>query len=139
MRAGFEIDDPTRAIGSEEAPVDNDAAYFAIEHATRSALQAEYQARLFQTRAEIAAAVAGLALVWQQLDQARTDLPALERFAAASRRAADRGDLSLATAETAEQALRDRQTQIAQSERSIREQTIALELLTGAPRRMWSR
>lgn len=111
----------------------------AIERATRSALQAEYQARLFQTRAEIAAAVAGLALARRQRDQALADLPGLERFAAASRRAADRGDLSIAMAETAEQALRDRQVQIAQSERSIREQTIALELLTGAPRRMWSR
>lgn len=109
----------------------------AVERATREALKTEYDARLFQTRAEIAAAVGGIAVARRQRAAALHDLPAVQRFATASRRAADRGDLAPATAETAEQALRDTQTLVAQTDQDIAEQTIALELLTGAPREDW--
>jgi outer membrane protein TolC len=111
----------------------------AVEQATRAALKAEYEARLFQARADIAAAVQGIALAMRQLASAREGLPHLQAYAEASRRAADRGDLSDETATAAEQALRDGMTQIAQAEQAIREQTIALELLTGTPREAWPR
>jgi outer membrane protein TolC len=111
----------------------------AIERATRAALKAEYDARLFQTRAEIEAATSGIAIACRQRAAILADLPSLERVAATSRRAAERGDLPLATAEVAEQALRDKQAQLAQGEQDIGEQTIALELLTGAPREAWTR
>ena len=111
----------------------------AVERATRDALKAEYDARLFQTRAEIAAAVGGIVVARNQRAGVLRDLPALQRFAAASRRAASRGDLAPATAETAEQALRDKQALLAQSEQDIAEQTIALELLTGTPKEDWPR
>ncbi len=110
----------------------------AIERATRAALQAEYEARLFRTRAEIAAAVEALRILALQREAILRDLPALERFAAANRRAADRGDLALATAITAEQALRDKRILLAQAERDIAEQMIALELLTGTLREAWT-
>jgi cobalt-zinc-cadmium efflux system outer membrane protein len=109
----------------------------AIERATRAALKAEYDARLFQTRAEIAAAVSGINVARRQREAVLHDLPAATRFAEASRRAADRGDLALATAQTAEQAARDKQVLLAQSEQDIFEQTIALELLTGALKETW--
>ena len=109
----------------------------AVERATRAALKAEYDARLFQTRADIGGAVAGIRVAMQQRADALHDLPGLRRYAEASRRAADRGDLSLETAQNAEQVLRDRLTLIAQSENDIIQQTIALELLTGAPREAW--
>jgi outer membrane protein, heavy metal efflux system len=111
----------------------------AVERATRDALRAEYDARLFQTRAEIAAAVGGLAVARRQYDAVTRDLPALEKFAAANRRAADRGDLARATAETAEQALHDKRMLRAQAAQDIAEQTIALELLTGTPMEDWPR
>lgn len=111
----------------------------AIERATRDALRAEYEARLFQTRADIAAAIAALALAREQRGAILENLPALTRFAAANRRAANRGDLALATAETAEQALRDQQYLLTQSEQQIAEQTIMLELLTGALEETWPR
>ena len=111
----------------------------AIERATRAALKAEYDGRLFQTRAEIAAAVGGINVARGQRDSILRDLPALTRFAEASRRAASRGDLARATAETAEQALRDKQILLAQSDQDIAEQTIALELLTGTPQEAWTR
>ncbi len=66
------------------------------------------------------------------------DLPAAQRYAEATRRAAVRGDLPRATAETAEQALRDKQILLAQSEQAIAEQLIALELLTGTLREAWT-
>lgn len=109
----------------------------AIERATREQLKAEYDARLFQTRAEIAAAVNGIAIARKQREVAAASLPSLERYAAATRRAADRGDLADAAAATADQALRDQQALLAQSDEAIREQTIALELLTGTPRQTW--
>lgn len=109
----------------------------AIERATRAQLKAEYDARLFHTRAEIAAAVDGIAIARKLRDAAAVNLPSLERYAAASRHAAVRGDLADAAAETAEQALRDQQILLTQSDEAIREQTIALELLTGTPRQTW--
>lgn len=109
----------------------------AVERATRSALKAEFEARLFQTRAEIAAAVSGFAVARQQHDAALHDIPALEKIAAASRRAAERGDLAIATAEAAEQALRDKELIAAQAGQALGEQAIALELLTGMPRTDW--
>ncbi len=111
----------------------------AVEQATRAALKAEYDARLFQTRATIAAAVGGIAVAMTQRAAVLRDLPALQAFATASRRAATRGDLAPATADTAEQAVRDKQALVAQIEQDIAEQTIALELLAGTPKEDWPR
>ena len=110
----------------------------AVERATRTALKAEYDARLFQTRAQIAAAVAGITIARRQRDAVLRDVPAARRYAEATRRAATRGDLSIATAETAEQAERDKQALLLQSEQDIAEQMIALELLTGTLREAWT-
>lgn len=109
----------------------------AVERATRAALKAEYDARLFQTRADIAAAQAGLAVAYQRRADALRDLPRLRQFAEATQRAAKRGDLSVETAENAQQSLRDRELLLAQAEQAIAEQSIALELLTGTPREAW--
>ena len=109
----------------------------AIETATRAALNAEYGARLARTRADIAAAIDAIAIVQRQRAAILADLPALEKFAAASRRAANRGDLALATAETAEAALRDKQLLLVQAERDSAEQWIALEVLTGTLKESW--
>jgi outer membrane protein, heavy metal efflux system len=109
----------------------------AVEHATREALKAEYEARLFQTRADIAAASAGIALARRQLAEAEGGLPMLQRQAQASGRASRRGDLSSAASMTAAQQLRDRQLIIAKARQAILEQTIALELLSGEPIEGW--
>jgi outer membrane protein, heavy metal efflux system len=111
----------------------------AIERATRAALEAEFNARIFQTRAEIAAAVDGIGIARRQRETLLHDLPDLARLAEASRRAADRGDLAPATADATVQALRDKETLLAQSEQDIAEQTIALELLTGKLADTWIR
>lgn len=110
----------------------------AVERATRAALRSEYDARLFQTRAEIAAAISGIAVARRQRDAVLRDLPSAETFARTSRSAADRGDIARSTAETAEQALRDKRVLLAQSRQAIAEQMIALELLTGTLREAWT-
>lgn len=109
----------------------------AVEHATREALKTEYETRLFQTRADIAAASAGIALARRQLADAEGGLPMLRLQAEASGRASRRGDLSSAAAMTAAQQLRDRRLIIAQARQAISEQTIALELLSGEPIEGW--
>ncbi len=111
----------------------------AIETATRAALSAEYGARLARTRADIAAAIDAIAIVQRQRAAILADLPALEKFAAASRRAANRGDLALATAEAAEAAVRDKQLLLVQAERDSAELMIALEMLTGTLKESWPR
>lgn len=109
----------------------------AVENATRLALRSEYDARLFTARANIAAAVSGVEIGRRQRADILATLPAARTFARATRRAARRGDLPLATAETAEQALRDQELLVAQNEQDIAEQTVALELLTGTPQGNW--
>jgi outer membrane protein TolC len=109
----------------------------AIATATRAQLRAEYEARVMQTRADIVAAVNGINALRQQRSDLTQQLPALQRYAAATRRAANRGDISMATAQTAEQAVRDRELAFLQLEQQIEEQTIALELLSGGPAEAW--
>jgi cobalt-zinc-cadmium efflux system outer membrane protein len=111
----------------------------AIANATRAQLRAEYDARLFQTRAEIAAAVAGLETIRRQHAELLAKLPAIDRFAVSSARAARRGDLASAVAETAAQSLRDRTTTLLQLDQQAAEATIALELLSGGPSEGWTR
>ena len=110
----------------------------AIASATREQLRAEYTARLFQTRAEIETAVAALAALRRQQDVLRGQLPEIERYAVATQRAAARGDLARATADTALQGARDRQLALLQLDQQIAEQTIALELLSGGPSEGWT-
>lgn len=109
----------------------------AIERATRTALKAEYNARLFQTRADIDAAEAGLQVAYRRRNDTIKQLPRLQRYAEVTRKAAKRGDLSIEAAQNAEQALRDRELVLAQADQTIAEQSIALELLTGTPREAW--
>ena len=109
----------------------------AVERATREQLKAEYDARLFQTRADIAAAASAVTLARRQRDAIRAQFPELDRLARVSRAAADRGDVSRATAETAEGALRDKRVELATANQTIDEAMIALELLTGVPREDW--
>ncbi|MDB5679513.1 TolC family protein [Sphingomonas bacterium] len=111
----------------------------AIAKATREQLKAEYEARLFQTRAEIDTAVKGVMALRRQRAELTGQLPALQKYADATQRAAKRGDISPATAETALQAIRDRRLALLQIDQQIAEQTIALELLSGGPSEGWTR
>lgn len=109
----------------------------AIANATRNQLKAEYETRLFQTRAEIEAGVAGITSARRQRADLSAQMPGLERYAGATSRAAKRGDLSASTAAAAAQAVRDRRLTLAQLDQQIAEQSIALELLSGTLSQGW--
>jgi len=111
----------------------------AIARATREQLKSEYDARLFQTRADIDAAVSGIATVRAQREALLAALPRLEQYAAATERAARRGDLAPATAAAATQAVRDRRLTLLQLDQQVAEQMIALELLTGSLSEGWTK
>ena len=110
----------------------------AVATNTRAALRADYDARLFQTRSDIAAAIAGIAIAQKSASELQAQIPALERYARGSAKAAARGDLARATASLAAQTLRDRQAQLGAAQQAFDEQLIALELLTGAPISTWT-
>ena len=107
--------------------------------ATRGQLKAEYEARLFQTRAEITTAATGIETIRRQRAELLAQMPAIRRIADSSAAAARRGDLSQASVSTAEQSLRDRELSLDQLDQQIAEQTIALELLSGGPSEGWTR
>jgi cobalt-zinc-cadmium efflux system outer membrane protein len=111
----------------------------AVASATRAQLGAEYAARLAHTTADIAAAAGVVDAALRQRDELAPAIPDLVRFAAANRRAATRGDLAVATADVAEQAVRDRQRTLVALDQAAAEGMIALELLTGAPQESWTR
>jgi outer membrane protein TolC len=130
-----------RTVGSQIAftlPIWNrNRGGIAIANATRAQLHAEYDARLFQTRADIAAATSALRVLGRQRAELNAQLPALAHSADGARRAAAQGDIANAVAETAEQTLRDRTFARLQLDQAAAEQLIALELLSGGPRAAW--
>ena len=110
----------------------------AVETATREQLKAEYDARLFQTRAAIAAAVDDIVIARQQRQRLLDALPAEQAVAESSARAARSGDVAVSTAETTEQVVRDGLSQLSRADQDIAELTISLELLTGTPQEEWT-
>jgi outer membrane protein TolC len=107
--------------------------------ASRAQLKAEYEARVFQTRAEIAAALQGIETQRRQRAALIAQMPQIRQIADRSSAAARRGDLSPAAAATAQQAARDRDLTLSQLDQQVAEQTIALELLSGGPSEGWTR
>ena len=111
----------------------------AIEKATRAVLQKEYAARLLQTRADLAAALANIALAYRQQQGLQNGLADLQQLAKSNRTASSRGDVPVTAAVAAEQNLFERQSQLLQAQQSVAEHMIALELLSGAARDQWGK
>ncbi len=109
----------------------------AFEQATRAMLQREYAARLLQTRADLAAALANLALDATQQHSLQVGLPASQQLATSSRAAASRGDVTVSVAAAAEQNFIAQQSQLVLTRQSRAEHMIALELLSGVARDQW--
>lgn len=105
----------------------------ATAEATRDQLRAEYAARLFATRADIAALVDGLLIEQRQRAEIAAQTVALEPLVVATETAARRGDLALASAEAARQSLTDKQLVLATLDQAIAEQREALAIAVGAP------
>lgn len=109
----------------------------AVERATAGVLRAEYEARLFQARADIATLCMLLGIGDRQLADARAQLPDIERFAAATTRAARRGDLARSISDNARLAAWSKQLLAEQVEQANRERTIGLEIAAGRKLESW--
>ncbi|QUD88795.1 TolC family protein [Phenylobacterium montanum] len=109
------------------------AGGIAIARATREQLRAEYAARLFATRADIADLVEALKLARRQRSDMAAQVAPLKTIAAATEQAVARGDIARATGDTARQSVADKELALAALDQSIAEQTVALELAVGAP------
>ncbi|MGH8461210.1 MAG: TolC family protein [Stenotrophobium sp.] len=104
-----------------------------VAEADRSRLRAEYEARLFNTRADIAALVDSIVREQTQMEQLSAQIPALQQIAAHFAVAAQRGDVTAPAAEAAQSSLLDKQLALGGLQQAIAEQRIALELNVGAP------
>ena len=109
------------------------AGGIAIARATREQLRAEYAARLFAARADIADLVGALGVARRHRDEVAVQVEPLTRIADATQKAVARGDLAEAAGEAARQSVADKTLALAGLDQSIAEQTIALELAVGAP------
>ena len=105
----------------------------AIEQATREQLRAEYDLRLSETRADIAALISGLETGGRQRRDLLAQVEPLRKSVARIEAAAARGDLAWSVAETARQSLTDKEIALAVIEQLLGEQAIALDLAVGAP------
>ena len=105
----------------------------AIADANREKLRSEYSARLYQTRAEIAALVAALKRDEQARSELAAQLPAVERIADAFEAAAARGDLIVPLAESARASAVDKRLALLALEQACAEQRLALALAVGRP------
>lgn len=109
----------------------------AVERATAGVLKAEYEARLFRARADIATLCTLLDIGNRQLADARAQLPEIERFAAATTRAARRGDLARSIADNARLAAWSKQLLAEQVEQANRERIVGLEVAAGRKLESW--
>ena len=101
--------------------------------AERAAVGAEYAARLYATRADIAALVAALREDERGLRELTRDLPILEHTASALDSAARRGDVKLADADTARAVAIDKRLALLSLQQACSEQQLALHLALGLP------
>ena len=121
------------AIGLDLPAWNRNRGAIALARANRDQLRAEYAARLHQTRADIAALVAALERDAQALGVLKTQVPAIERVASDLEAAAQRGDVTLPTAESARAAAIDKRLTMIGLEQSCSEQRLALLLAVGRP------
>ncbi len=105
----------------------------AVARATREQLRAEYAARLFSTRADIAGLVDGLTLERRQRAEIAAQVAPLEPIVAATESAARHGDIAEAAADAARQSLADKRLALVALDQAMAEQTTALELAVGGP------
>lgn len=105
----------------------------AVSRATRAQLRAEYAARLFQTRSDIAILVADLERIDREMAPLVSQLPSLQRAEAVMRSGVGSGDVTLIGYETVRAALLSKRLTLSSLEQAQAEQRIALQLATGAP------
>ncbi len=105
----------------------------AVTDATREQLYQEYISRLHQTRADIAALVAELALIEQERSALDTQLPALIQSERRLGAGLARGYVSVLSYVTVRTAVLDQQLQSLSLAQAAAEREVALDVAVGAP------
>ena len=105
----------------------------AVAKATQAQLRAEYSARLFAARADIADLVAQLRIEAGQRADIDRQVAPVRAIVDATTAAAARGDLARASAEVARQALADKELALANLDQAMAEQRVTLALAVGGP------
>lgn len=105
----------------------------ALAEASRERLRSEYAARLYQTRADIAALVAATNRDEQARAALAVQLPEVERVADAFDAAARRGDVTVPLAESARASAIDKRLAFLTLDQVCAEQRLALALAVGRP------
>lgn len=109
----------------------------AVQEATREQLRLEYQARLSDLRADIDAALAGLALAERQRAEAAAQLEPLRQQRLAVERAVKRGDIADSVADDLRQSVLTRELTLAAIDQTLAEIWAGLDLTVGLPRDRW--
>ena len=120
------------AIGFDLPLWNRNRGAIAVQDATREQLRAEYEARLFAIRSEVTTLIAAYRIGLRQRDALEAQVAPLRQTVEAFERAGARGDIARVTAETARQALTDKEIALAALDQALSEQWVALELATGA-------
>ncbi|MGV9006837.1 MAG: TolC family protein [Brevundimonas sp.] len=119
------------ALGFDIPLWNRNRGQIAVQNATREQLRAEYTARLFSTRSDLATLVSAYDIgKRQRADLARQVLP-LRLTVAAFERASARGDIATITSETARLTLLDKEFALASIDQGLAEQWSAIQLATG--------
>ena len=105
----------------------------AIARATREQLYAEYVARLYKARADIATLVADLERIRQEIAPLVRQLPELQHAEERMRGGVASGDVTLISYETVRASLLDKRLKLSSLEQASAEQRVALQLATGEP------
>jgi len=120
------------AIGFDLPLWNRNRGAIAVQDATREQLRAEYEARLFTIRSEVTTLIAAYRIGLRQRDALEAQVTPLRQTVEAFERAGARGDIARVTAETARQALTDKEIALAVLDQALSEQWVALELASGA-------
>jgi cobalt-zinc-cadmium efflux system outer membrane protein len=119
------------AIGFDLPLWNRNRGQIAVQNATREQLRAEYEARLFATRADLATLVSALEIGRRQRADLQTQVEPLRTAVDAFGRAAARGDIAQVTAETARLSLLDKEIALAALDQAMAEQWRALQTAAG--------
>lgn len=112
---------------------DRNQGNIAVETATRQQLYDEFNARVYDARAEIAKALADLHFIQQRLDASTEALTPLERVANSFNRALGSGGVDVIVAFGARQSFFAKQLEVERLKEDFIGSIISLELATGTP------
>lgn len=104
----------------------------AIARATRAQLRAEYAARVFQTRADIAELAGALRLEGRRRAEVAAQIGPFHALVRDTEAAARGGDVARTTAEAVRQSLLDKEAALAVLDEAMAEQETTLELAVGS-------